>query len=267
VSKDSSVTVMLSGAGGGVIDPMLFCSSIHDATRFPTIGYPGWRRYVEKGFSAKTLVEELSTQIALRVPEGPIRIIGISIGGHLGYAVALYLQASGREIGGFCAIDTLTATSSAPMTGWKTRAIKTGVALLRDRRLGDFGRFLRSRLWRASLRLSGQCLVGLVNRLAPSGRLPWILRIDSLFEEELSMRLLIREVAPWLASLDDDPTPLRAPALLLRTASTGDADAIWRRRCPWIKVLRIAGDHSTFFEPEKAASLREAFLVGASDWS
>ncbi len=261
------VSVVLSGAGGGVIDPTLFCSSIEEEAQFPTIGYPGWPRYVQRGFSAEMLIKELASQIALRVPEGPIRIIGASIGGHVGYAVALRLQASGRQIGGFCAIDTFTATSASPMAGWKTRALQDGAALLRDQRLGEFGRFLRSRLWRASLRLSGKRLVDLVRRLAPSGRLPWILRVDPIFEEELSMRLLIRELAPWVASLDRDPTPLSAPAILLRTPSTGDADSLWRRRCPEIKVVEIPGDHHTLFTSDNSAALREAFLTAASDWS
>ena len=246
---------------------MLFCSSAGDAPQFPTIAYPGWRRYVERGFSAERLVEELSAKIAERVPDGPIRIIGLSIGGHLGYAVALNLEASGREIGGLCAIDTFTATSGSPMAGWKGRALKTGTSLLRDRRLGEFGLFLRSRLWRASMRLSGRRLGDLVKTFAPSGRLPWFLTVDPILEEELSMRLLIREVAPWVETLDRDPVPLQSPSLLIRTASTGDADAVWRRRCPQIKIIQIAGDHDTLLGSEASSSLREAFLTASGNWS
>ena len=186
MSDEPPVAVILSGAGGGVIDPSFFCSSVEEEARFPTLGYPGWPRYVERGFSAEKLIKELASQLAARVPEGPIRIIGASIGGHVGYAVALSLQASGRQIGGFCAIDTYTATSVSPMAGWKTRALQAGAALLRDQRLREFGRFLRSRFWRASLRLSGEGLGDGVRRLAPSGRLPWILRVDPVFEEELT---------------------------------------------------------------------------------
>src|SRR5215468_6781322 len=120
------------------------------------IGYPGWRRYVEIGFSAEKLIEDLAAQMAIRAPEGPIRIIGISIGGHLGYAAAVRLQASGRKIGGFCAIDSFAVTSASPMAGWKRRALQAGAALLRDRRFDEFGRFLRSRFWRASLRPAGR---------------------------------------------------------------------------------------------------------------
>ena len=57
------------------------------------IGYPGWKRYVADGFSAEVLVADLVTQIATKVPQGPIRIVSVSIGGHFGYAAALRLQA------------------------------------------------------------------------------------------------------------------------------------------------------------------------------
>jgi len=199
-----------------------------------------------------------------RAPEGPIRIIGSSIGGHLGYAVALNLQARGREMGGFCAIDTFITTSASPMAGWKARALRTGVGLLRDRRLDEFGRFLRSRFSRALLRSTGRRLASVIRRIAPTGRLPWILAADPIFEEELSMRLLIQEVAPWIALIDREPIALTAPALLLRTGSNEDADSVWRRRCPGIKIIEIPGDHHTLFDHndpipyEKPSSLEPA---------
>jgi thioesterase domain-containing protein len=266
VNDRSSPTLILSGAGGGAIDPAFFCSSAEDATRFQTIGYPGWRRYVDTGFSANKLIQDLAAQMAIRAPAGPIRIIGISIGGHLGYAAALIFQASGREISGFCAIDTFTAASASPMAGWRARALRAGVGLLRDRRFDEFGRFLRSRFWRALLRLTGSRLASVVRRITPLGRLPWILRADPIFEEELSMRLLIQEMAPWVASLDREPIPLRSPAVLLRTYSNEDADSLWRRRCPGIKIMEIPGDHHTLLDPETSRYFRETFVIGTSEW-
>jgi thioesterase domain-containing protein len=266
VSECASHTIIFAGAGGGTSNLAFFCSSPEQEASFRTVGYPGWPRYVENGFTAQKLVEELATQVSSLVPEGSIRIIGISLGGHLGYAAALRLQASGRKIGGFCAIDTFTATSASPMAGWKGRALKAGAALLRDGRLDEFGRFLRSRFWRASLRLAGDRLQVLARKIAPSGRLPKILQIDPLFEAELSMRLLLKGAAPWVASLDRDLVPLLAPAVLLRTRSTGDADSLWRRRCPGIKVVEIAGEHHTLFDPENPAAVRDPFLAAASDW-
>jgi hypothetical protein len=267
VTDRSSATLILPGAGGDVtVNPAFFCSNAEDAGGFQTIAYPGWRRYVEIGFSADKLIQHLAAQIALRAPDGPIRIVGISIGGHLGYAAALALQARGREIGGFCAVDSFVATSASPTAGWKARALRTGAGLLRDRRLGEFGRFLRSKFWRGLLRLAGARLASVIRAIAPSGRLPWILGSDPIFGQELSMRLLIQEVAPWTASLDREPVTLSAPAVLVRTGSNSDADSVWRRRCPGIKIIEMPGDHNTLLDSENPGLFRETFVKGTKEW-
>ena len=80
----SSTVIFLPGAGGGAPDLNVFRAGADDTTRFKVIGYPGWKRYVANGFSAETLIADLAAQIATKVPHGPIRIVGLSIGGLLG---------------------------------------------------------------------------------------------------------------------------------------------------------------------------------------
>ena len=80
------------------------------------------------------------------------------------------------------------------------------------------------------------------------------------------MRLLLRETAPWIASLDRDPRPLAVPVALLRTALTAGDDAAWQRRCPAIRILEVRGGHYTLFAPEHAAGLRDAFNTARRDW-
>lgn len=265
MSDPSSPILILSGAGGGV-EPAFSRSSAPEAPRFEAIIYPGWRRYAEIGFSVEDLVEDLAAQIAERTREGPIRLIGMSLGAHLGYAAALKLQASGRQIGGFCALDPFVTSSASPTAGWKARALKAGAVLLRDRRLDEFGRFLRSRFWRALLRSAGGQLTEAVRRIAPSRRLPWILATDPIFEQELSMLLLIQAVNPWTASLDRLPVALKAPAVLLRTSSNVGADSIWQRRCPGIRIVEIPGDHDALSRPEAVGWLRETFVAVTREW-
>ena len=115
----------------------------------------------QMGSPPKLSLTDLAAQIAARVPQEPIRIVGFSIGGHLAYAVALHLQASGREIEGFCAIDAFMVDSSAPGAGWKGRALRSGLEALTKRRLGAF---VRTRFWRALLRLAGPQLPSLVRK-------------------------------------------------------------------------------------------------------
>ena len=163
-------------------------------------------------------------------------------------------------------IDTFMIASSEPSAGWQGRYLTQGWNLLRKRRIGEFILLVRSLFWRALLRLARGRLPSLLRRFASSGRLPSVSAFDPLFEEELSMRLLIREVAPWIASLDRDPVALEAPAVLLRTRGTASDDAAWRRRCPGIKVIEIPGDHQRVFDPENIDSLREAFITATGDW-
>lgn len=229
---------------------------------FDQIDYPGWQRYVTTGFSANALIVELAAEIDSRVPTGPIRLVGLSMGGHFGYAAALQLQAMGREVSGFCAIDSFMIDTAEPTEGWLGRALGEGLELLRGGRIAPFLQFARSRFWRALLRLSGERL----NEFCLSGWLPGLAKIDPILRKELRMRLLVREVAPWLAALDDEPVVLRVPAILLRTSLTACDDAAWRRRCPDIQILELPGQHHTLFEAENGAALRDAFITGTSEW-
>jgi thioesterase domain-containing protein len=256
MTDPSFPVIVLSGAGGGT--PAMFRAGPPDTTHFETISYPGWSRYIVDGFSADVLIADLAAEIAARVPRGPIRIVGVSIGGHFGYAAALRLQASGRDIGGFCAIDSFMISSAGVSPGWKGRALS---ALLRRRRVEDGSLF-----WRAVFRMGDNRLTGLFRVIAPSGRLPWFLSLDPMFEHELSMRLLLRHTAPWVASLDCEPVALVAATVLLRTHLTASDDGAWRCRCPGIKIIEIRGDHSSIFEPENISSLYDSFISATQHW-
>jgi len=266
MTHSASPVVFLSGAGGGAPDLDMLRAGVEDLTRFEVIGYPGWKRYLKKGFSAEDLIVDLAAQIAVKAPQGPLCIVGLSIGGHFGYAAALRLKAMGREIAGFCAIDAFMIGSAKPSAGWQGRAMAQGFELLRRRRFHELGRFLRSRFWRSLVRFAGNWLPALLQRFSSSSRVPALLMFAPIFEEELSMRLLIRQAAPWIASLDREPIVLEAPAILLRTKPAASDDAAWRRRCPNIEIFEIAGQHHTLFEADNIGSLREAFLTATRDW-
>ena len=221
---------------------------------------------MDPSFSAQILIQELAAQIEATVPRGPIRIVGNSIGGHFGYAVALHLQAAGREIAGFCAIDSFMITSSEPSAGWQRRALVNAVDLVRKARFVEFVKLARSKFWRAGLRLAGARVPGLLRKFGASGRLP-MAAVDPIFEQEVSMRLLIRASAPWVAALGLDPVPLMVPSALLRTSLTIQDDAAWRRRCPLIEIHEIPGGHNSLFEPEHIEAFRQAFVAATRHWS
>lgn len=257
-------TVFLSGAGGGVPDLDVFREGVDDPTEVEVIGYPGWKSYAVEGYSADTLIDDLASEITRRVPAGPIRIVGVSIGGHFGYAVGLRLQAWGREVAGLCAIDSMMMGSSAPSAGWRHRALAQASELLRGGRLSDLARFFRSKFWRALIRAPGDRLPSLARRC--SATLPWVPALDPIFEEELSMRLLIRAVAPWMASLDRNPVALEAPAVLLRTGFAAGDDDAWRHRCPDVRIFDISGQHHNLFDAENVAKLHQSFIDATRSW-
>jgi thioesterase domain-containing protein len=258
--------IYLSGAGGGAPDLGVFRDGVDDATRVEVIRYPDWRQFVLDRLSADALIEELASRILAAVPQGPIRIVGLSIGGHFAYGIGLHLQAMGREVAGICAIDSFVFVSSAPSAEWKRRAVAQGFELLRKRRFSELAEFMRSKFWRAWIRLAGDRLPSLLRVVASAKWLPSILAAGPLVEGELSMRMLVRTTAPWLAELDHAPVPLEVPAVLLRTAFAASDDAAWRRRCPNVRIFEIPGHHHNLFDPENVGALHEAFIVATREW-
>jgi thioesterase domain-containing protein len=266
----------LPGAGGGRPDwsndaaflalGASFKGREEDSIRFERIQYPDWRRWVDGGFSVEVIISELVEEIVAKAPDGRVWIVGFSIGGHFGYASALRLQAIGREIAGFCAIDTFMISSSEPKPGWKKRHLEEALRLLHNGRFHELALFLRKRFWRAQLRLLLATAPALLRILARSDRAPALAALDPVLEHELNMRVLMRGVAPWIGSLDRDPVAINAPVALLRTRKTAGDDSAWRRRCPNIEIIEIDGDHSTLLDPENAGSFRKAFEAATHNW-
>jgi hypothetical protein len=101
---------------------------------------------------------------------------------------------------------------------------------------------------------------------SPAGRLISVLALDPIFEQELNMRLLIRATASWIASLDQNPVAIDAPAILLRTSLAASDDAAWRRRCPNLRIFEIPGRHHSLFDPQNVGVLHKVFVDATSDW-
>src|SRR5260370_32007224 len=126
MADQSSPIIFLPGAGGEIPDLSGFNIGDGDSAKFEIVTYPGWQKYALEEFTPEALITDLEAQIQSRIPQGPIRIVGYSMGGHFGYAAALRLEAAGREIAGFCAIDSFMIESLDPSAGWRTRALSEG---------------------------------------------------------------------------------------------------------------------------------------------
>ena len=254
-----STVVYLPGAGGLSPDLSVLREGPDDTTDFVVLSYPGWQRYSAADFTPRALVSELTDAAEAAVPTGAVELLGMSIGGHFCYAIALELLSRGRQVAGVCLIDSFMVHSSGPRAGWVRRAVADSVDLLRRGRFGDFLRQLLAKVYRAGLRVMGSALAPLLR-----GRGQGI--ADPVLEAEISMRLLLRATAPWLAALDRDPLALDVPVALLRTPLTAGDDPAWRRRCPRIRIREVQGGHQTLFEPEFVEDLRSAFHAARRDW-
>lgn len=258
--------IVLPGANSKGPGRDFFAEGPDDPCQYRTLGYPGWQQMLTDDFSASSLVEGLVAEISDIVPRGPIRIIGISLGGHLGYAAALKLQSQGREIGTLCAVNSFMVNSAAPRSGWQQRALQLGLGLLRKRRIGDFANFIRARVWRTMLRLGEGDPRKLLSRSGLARRLVSQFAREPMFEEELSMRIRLAETAPWVGTLDVNPVALMAPAILFRTAETAVCDPAWQHRCPKISIIEMPGTHQTWFHLENHATFRKQFLAATQEW-
>jgi len=256
--------IVLPGASGKAPRASFFEAASDGRCPVLTMTYPGWRRYAEAGFAPPALIDDLAAKVTEFVPSGRLVIAGVSIGGHFGYALALRLEAMARELAGVCAIDTFMIDSASPSVGWQRRAWEQARKMFSERRFRDLLRLIHSKFWRAAMRAGGARLPGLLERYTVLGAS--VAGEGSMFEEELSMRSLIRLVAPWVASLDVDPIPLTVPFALIRGASTALDDVAWRRRCPHAVVHEVAGDHFTMWDAENIDALRRTFSDVINPW-
>jgi thioesterase domain-containing protein len=265
MAHPSSPIIFLPGTGGEIPNFSGLSVGYSESSCFEALTYPGWQQYASKGFTIEALIADLEAQIVTKVPEGPIQIVGYSVGGHFGYATAVRLQATGREIAGFCAIDSFMIESLGPSAEWKSRVLSEALEILCKGHLHEFGRFIRSKIWRGLFRLAGSRLRSLIRSFSFSG-LQSVYTFDPIFEKELNLRLLTQAVVPWAASLDREPVELDAPASLLRTRLTASDDAAWHRRCPNIEIFEIPGQHQTLLQADDISSLREAFVTATRFW-
>ena|SRR5579871_6364976 len=265
MAHSSSPIIFLPGTGGELPNFSGFNVGGGDRFVFEALSYPGWQRYASKGFTVDALIGDLEAQIVTKIPEGPIRIVGYSVGGHFGYAAALHLQIAGREIAGFCAIDSFMIGSLAPSAEWVTRTLTEAILILREGRLGELHRWIRSKFWRGLFRLAGSRLPSLVQSFPPR-LLTSLCAFDSILEKELNLRLLIQAVSRWTASLDREPVALNAPTSLLRTRLTASDDTAWERRCPSIEIFEIPGQHQTLLQADDIGPIRDAFLTATRCW-
>ena len=258
--KSSCCTILFfPGAGGEV--PDLFGFESEENKQFEAVAYPEWRLCGEREFTTERLLADLDAQIAAKAPRGSIQVVGYSIGAHLAYCAALRLLAGNRQVTGFCVLDSFMIRSISPSPGWQRRALTLGIATIRAGRLRDFVQLIRSKFYRAMLRLSPKRFPDLLCKTSPTGLLGRAVNLDKVLCKELTVHLLVQKLAPLLRKIDFDPAILAVPTILLRTRENMKDDQAWRLRCPNLQVIEISGQHESLFDSENIISLQAAFAT------
>jgi thioesterase domain-containing protein len=228
--------------------------------RMVPLDYGDWPEWTAPDFDFSKLIARLVQAIEAEAPAGPLYLAGYSLGGEIAHAVASALSASGRSVAFLGILDTNIAAAEgadAPAQPFsRRREIR---ALVQAMRRGDAAdelalmaaRRLLSPRWKPLLRL-----------VARSHRFTLPYDFGFYLNRRLRMPILVDLVR---AGVRQTPTaqPLHIPAVLFRSLERGpDApeDLGWRKLCPDITVMPIAGGHNTMFDPPNLEPLSRRFV-------
>ena len=91
------VVFLIPGLGGEE-DPDLgaFCRLMRAELDLVPITYLDWTELLDADFEFGSVGADVRRQIESRMPTGPIRVAGYSMGGHLAFLTALAFQLEGR---------------------------------------------------------------------------------------------------------------------------------------------------------------------------
>jgi len=114
---------LIPGMGGESQLEGGFVAGCKPALHVAVVDLPDWPDMLAPDFRMEDLVEHAVAAIIARAPDGPVRLAGYSLGGHIAFDVARALVARGRSIGFVGILDTNTR--------WKPRPIAQRPAPIR----------------------------------------------------------------------------------------------------------------------------------------
>ena len=228
--------------------------------RMVPLDYGDWPEWTAPDFDFSKLIARLVRAIEDEAPAGPLYLVGYSLGGEIAHAVAAALSASGRSVAFLGILDTNIAAAEgadAPAQPFsRRREIRALVQAMRKGDVADelalmAARRLLSPRWKPVLRL-----------VARSHRFTLPYDFGFYLNRRLRMPILVDLVR---AGVRQTPSaqPLHIPAVLFRSLERGPdvpEDLGWRKLCPDITVMPIAGGHSTMFDPPNLEPLSRRFV-------
>ena len=257
---------LIPGMGGESLLEGGFVAACAPALHVAVVDLPDWPDMIAPGFNMADVTEQITVEIMARLPEGPVRLAGFSMGGHIAFGVARALATRGRAISFLGFLDTDTKPKPQPMARgpgpiralrharWEThnliRAARNGTAA---DKLGELTAQMLARpgkTWRLRVAARGRQVK------LPVG---YAIHVNGYLREILQSRLL----RAWQASFSYHSPPLDAPVVLFRSEehpADVPADLGWTALCPRLRVVDIAGGHRAMLRPPYLDGLRAAFV-------
>jgi thioesterase domain-containing protein len=229
------------------------------------ITYPGWRSLTDPERAMDHLLKGVERQVRAKASNGPVLILGFSLGAQIGWAFAHGFQQVGGIVAFFGAINGRVVGADKPDAHWMRRATRNFATVLLQGDVHALGAFVSSRLSRLLQRATDGKLPKLASRWARRGRLPWFLSRNSVFEAELSMRLLIRAAVQWTTQIESKQPPLDCPSLLVRGPDDEAFDGCWRSLCPRVVIKAVNVSHAAILQSPHFQEVVDLIKVAARE--
>ncbi len=233
----------------GVDDDLRIWEPLREAFGSRIIGYLDWTELLTA--SLADLAAHVLAQIENLSAAGEIRLVGYSLGGSLGYAVAKALQTAGRPVSCLVLLDSAADVDPTP---------KSVARRLRER----FRQLLTlaSRGGIASLAakvLTLQPALPLLHYVARwrDTRLPF--NFDAYLHRKITIQVMRRLYWPWWRSIVESGFSLTTPTFLFRADEHEpfeSDDLGWKCLCKHLTVIRVAASHDSILDPDNAGSIR-----------
>lgn len=239
-------------------EPILaeFRRSLADRLRFSTLQLPDIDQPARLGSDMDRVAAFLVNQIIEAQPDGPLYLVGYSLGCVMAFQAANHLIAGGRDVRLVCLLD--------PPFNFGPRVAEKGLGLVPPpipvqaslrRTAGEGARAHWVRIAFGTLMRIGW--------LEPARRLvlatPHLnaFKINTMRRMRLIAKMRGRALRGWR------PEPCAAPVLLAVSDELDPYDPVgaWRGLCPDLTVQRLPGEHRKIFEPRSLDILNPALLA------
>jgi thioesterase domain-containing protein len=233
----------------GIDDNLEIWKPLQEVFDSKIVDYLDWTELLVA--SLADLAAHIVAQIKTASPSGDIRLVGYSIGGSLGYAVARELQAAGRQVACLVFLDASANVDPAPKSvGRRLRERTRQILTLAS--LDGMGSLLAKAL-------TLQPALPLLRRLSRRRSLNLPLRFDAYLHRKITIQLMRRLYWPWWRATLQSASPLMTPAFLFRSQEhelVESEDLGWSNMCKNLTVIHVPGSHEQILDPENAEVIR-----------